>query len=401
MIRGKLSNVFKESRAKVLANPECAAIINLVGGGYGRDFDINKVKWDKVIAFADADADGSHICTLLLRFVLLYMPGLIEAGKFYKSIPPLYGVKQGKNTMYFTSTVDYTKYVQGIFLKKHQFSDIKGRKITYNQATGIFHRNRNYVRDIEIVADTYAIDPDLLESVLYELAPFIEIGSSELVCNMAAKKVAKKATTKKKPTSKSTKETVKKANATKKVAVDIASLEEDDEIIVPVTENSVMEMANFFIRPEFNFKNMAKNLKKKYQFLKVDKVKDVILLEGLVNSRYQYVFLNDKFINSCIELINIIKANDEFYMLDGNIVTIYGLMKAFDSVAPNGITRYKGLGEQNADQLRESAMDPNGARTLIRYTIESAKAEIDSIRHTESNMYGLLRELKVDRDEVE
>ena len=59
-IRGKLSNVFKESRAKVLANPECAAIINLIGGGYGRDFDINKVKWEKVISFADADADKQN-----------------------------------------------------------------------------------------------------------------------------------------------------------------------------------------------------------------------------------------------------------------------------------------------------------------------------------------------------
>ena len=57
LIRGKLPNAFKESRSKFLSNPEVAAIISLVGGGYGRDFDISKVKWDKVIAFADADAD--------------------------------------------------------------------------------------------------------------------------------------------------------------------------------------------------------------------------------------------------------------------------------------------------------------------------------------------------------
>jgi DNA gyrase subunit B len=56
-IRGKLPNAFKESRAKFLSNPEVAAIISLIGGGYGRDFDISKVKWDKVISFADADAD--------------------------------------------------------------------------------------------------------------------------------------------------------------------------------------------------------------------------------------------------------------------------------------------------------------------------------------------------------
>lgn len=330
------------------------------------------------------------------------MPGLIEAGRLYKAVPPLYGVKTGRSVKYFTSTVDYTKYIQGLFLNKYSFTDIKGRKITYGQATGIFYRNRNYVRDVEIVSDTYAIDPDLLENVLYELAPYIELGSSELVCNMAAKNQAVKATKKKKATSKKTKETVKKAKATGKVVVDEESLEDDEEeTLLPVTETSVLQNVNYFIRPEFNFKTMAKNLKKKYQFLEVERVNDIILLKGLVNSRSQYVFLNDKFITSCIDLIMTIKSNDEYYMVDGNVVSIYGLMKAFDSVAPTGITRYKGLGEQNADQLKESAMDPNGARTLIRYTMESAKEEIESIRHTETNMYALLRELKVDRSEVE
>lgn len=401
-IRGKLPNAYKEGRAKFLSNPEVAGIINIIGAGYGREFNIDKCKFDKIIIFADADADGSHIATLVLRFVLLYMPGLIEAGRLYKAVPPLYGVKTGRSVKYFTSTVDYTKYIQGLFLNKYSFTDIKGRKITYGQATGIFYRNRNYVRDVEIVSDTYAIDPDLLENVLYELAPYIELGSSELVCNMAAKKQAVKATKKKKATSKKTKETVKKAKATGKVVVDEESLEDDEEeTLLPVTETSVLQNVNYFIRPEFNFKTMAKNLKKKYQFLEVERVNDIILLKGLVNSRSQYVFLNDKFITSCIDLIMTIKSNDEYYMVDGNVVSIYGLMKAFDSVAPTGITRYKGLGEQNADQLKESAMDPNGARTLIRYTMESAKEEIESIRHTETNMYALLRELKVDRSEVE
>ena len=391
-------NAFKEGRAKFLSNPEIAGIISIIGAGYGRDFDINKCRFDKVIAFADADADGSHICTLILRFVMLYMPGLIEAGRFYKAIPPLYGIKNGKSTKYFTSTIDYTKYIQGIFLNKHTLCDIKGRKITYGQATGIFYRNRNYVRDIEIVSDTYAIDPDLLENVLYELAPYVEVGSGELVCNMAAKKSAVKKTTKKK-TTKKPKESIK---SSENISIDEDSLDdEEEEIIIPVTETSVMGNIDYFIRPEFNFKVMAKNLKKKYPFLEVEKVNDLILLKGLVNSRYQYIFLNDKFINSCIELINVIKGNDEYYVIDGNIVSIYGLMNAFKNVAPNGITRYKGLGEQNPSQLKESAMDPEGARTLVRYTIESAKEEIERIRQTETNMYGLLRELKVDRSEVE
>jgi DNA gyrase/topoisomerase IV subunit B len=322
---------------------------------------------------------------------------LIEAGKFYRAVPPLYGIKVGKTQKYFTSTIDFTKYIQGIFMNRFTLTDIKDKNITRAQATGIFYRNRNYVRDIEIISSTYAIDPDLLESVLYELAPYIVLGSRELICNMAARA---KAMPKKKASSKKDKETIKKAKGNKNIAVNEDELDEE-ETLLPITDNSVLQQAEFYISPEFSFRKMSKNLKKKYRFLELEKVNDTILLKGLVNSRYQYVFLNDKFINSCVELLNIIKSNDEYYKIDGNAVTIYGLMKAFEAMQPSGITRYKGLGEQNPDQLGESAMRPDGYRTLIRYTIESAKEEIESIREVESNMYSLLRELKVDRSEVE
>lgn len=328
---------------------------------------------------------------------MLYMPGLIEAGKLYKSIPPLYGIKQGKTTKYFATTADYTKYIQGIFLSKYSFADMNGNKISYGQATSIFYRNRNYIQDITIASDNLAIDPDLLESVLYELAPYIEIGSNGLVQAMAAKSKATKKTTSKK--AKDTAKKIKKENP--EVSIDESSLDDEEEIEIPVSENSVVNNIPYYIKPEFNFKTMANNLKKKYRFLSVERKNGIIILNGLVNSRLQNVFINDRFINACIDLINTIKSNDEYYILNGQMVTIYGLMKAFDESAPSYITRYKGLGEQNADQLKDSAMDPNGSRTLVQYTMESANEEINSIRHIESNMYSLLREIKVDRSEVE
>lgn len=391
-IRGKLPNCFKESKAKILSNAEISAIIKIIGGGYGRDFDISKVKWDKVIIFADADADGSHIATLFLRFILVYMPGLIQAGKVYKSVPPLYGIQQGKNTKYFATTPEFIKYIQSIFFSKHSFTDVTGRKIPASQATNIFYTNRKYIRDIQIISDSYAIDLSLLEAVLYELAPYIEIGSSAMVSNMAGKTIK----TKKKKTIEDT--------STKKIPKIEENEDEDeiDEVIAPVSTMSVVGKNNFFIRPSFNPDAMIKRLKKKFRFLKASKTKEgVIFLSGLVNSKSQYVFLSDKFINACLHLINVIKNNDEYYIVDGEKVSIYGLMIAFENAKPPRITRYKGLGEQNPEQLADSAMRPDKSRTLIRYTMDSAVEEINSIKATESNMYALLRDIKIDRDEIE
>lgn len=96
-IRGKILNVEKQSVDKVLANDEIKSIVNALGcgfsQGYGNDFDISKLRYNKIIIAADADVDGGHICTLLLTLFYRFMPELIYAGKLYRAMPPLYRVK--------------------------------------------------------------------------------------------------------------------------------------------------------------------------------------------------------------------------------------------------------------------------------------------------------------------
>jgi DNA gyrase subunit B len=96
-IRGKILNVQKASISDMLANAECASIIQVLGAGSGRSFAIEDVRYEKIILMSDADVDGAHIRTLLLTLFFRYMRPLVEAGRVFAAVPPLHRVLVGKN----------------------------------------------------------------------------------------------------------------------------------------------------------------------------------------------------------------------------------------------------------------------------------------------------------------
>ena len=91
-IRGKILNVQKSSISDMLSNVECASIIQVIGSGSGRTFDLSQARYGKVIIMSDADVDGAHIRTLLLTLFFRYMRPLIEAGRVFAAVPPLHRV---------------------------------------------------------------------------------------------------------------------------------------------------------------------------------------------------------------------------------------------------------------------------------------------------------------------
>lgn len=118
--------------------------------------------WDAL-----ADNDGAHIADLLLLVCLKMFPGLVDAGKVYKAVPPLYGIPMGKNRMkYFAERVDFVRYMQKEYYKKNSVTDLNGKPIDSATFTRILIENSDYIYDFSTIAERYKINPILLEIVI-------------------------------------------------------------------------------------------------------------------------------------------------------------------------------------------------------------------------------------------
>ncbi|MFZ0768111.1 MAG: DNA topoisomerase (ATP-hydrolyzing) subunit B [Acidimicrobiales bacterium] len=125
-IRGKILNVEKARSDKILRNTEIQALVSAIGAGVEGDFDLSKIRYDKIILLADADVDGSHIRTLLLTFFFRQMTELVNNGHVYVAQPPLYSTLVGKEKVYLRDDM-----AKAIFLEEHpehknDFQRLKG-----------------------------------------------------------------------------------------------------------------------------------------------------------------------------------------------------------------------------------------------------------------------------------
>ena len=125
-LRGKVLNVEKSRLDKVYSNTSIIPIIQALGCGIGEDFDIEKLRYGKIVIMADADVDGSHIRILLLTFFFRHMRPLIEGGHIYLAQPPLYKVHKGKQLRYAFSDAERDKYIEELGVKGVESERYKG-----------------------------------------------------------------------------------------------------------------------------------------------------------------------------------------------------------------------------------------------------------------------------------
>ncbi len=125
-IRGKILNVEKARSDKILRNTEIQALISAIGAGVDADFDVTKIRYDKIILLADADVDGSHIRTLLLTFFFRQMTELVNNGHVYVGQPPLYSTLVGKEKVYLRDDIAKAKFLSEHPDHKNDFQRLKG-----------------------------------------------------------------------------------------------------------------------------------------------------------------------------------------------------------------------------------------------------------------------------------
>ena len=156
-LRGKILNVERARFDKMLSSQEIGTLITALGTGIGRDdFDINKLRYHKVIIMTDADVDGAHIRTLLLTFFYRQMPELIERGNLYIAQPPLYKVKRGSSEQYLKDERAFENYLIGTGIEDVALTLGSGETLAGNDLRDVCEKARQAAQVIDGIHSRYS-----------------------------------------------------------------------------------------------------------------------------------------------------------------------------------------------------------------------------------------------------
>lgn len=335
-IRGKILNVEKARLEKILQNTEVGAMISAFGCGIGADnFNLEKLRYHKIIIMTDADVDGSHIRTLLLTFFYRHMPALVENNFIYIAQPPLYRVTRKKISRYIHSEKEMDDY-----LLKLGISDID---IKLMGRTEVMSKE-----ELPVLLKMILEIESFLLSVERKGIPFREFLQSR-------------------------DETGRFPRFQIRIGDRFKYVYSDDEFAAVRKEDEEMQrkihaetLAS--IPPDEQTEEMKNLCYRPMSFLELF---EEATLTGLRRQLSDFGFAFDNYLVADGKLFDII---DE----EGKETPVFTLREGIEFLRANGrkgieIQRYKGLGEMNADQLWETTMDPE-KRTLIKVTIPDAIA---------------------------
>jgi DNA gyrase subunit B len=335
-IRGKILNVEKARLEKILQNTEVGSMIAAFGCGIGLDnFNLEKLRYHKIIIMTDADVDGSHIRTLLLTFFYRHMPALIENSFIYIARPPLYRVTRKKVSRYIHSEKEMDEY-----LLKLGISDVHAKLLG--------HTDMLSKEQLEVMLQAIREVENLIHSIERKGIPFREF--------LGAK------------------------DETGKLPRFQVKLGDETRFIFSEEEFAEIKKTDEEIQRQRHATTLAAiPIEEQTEEMKAFRVKSLPFME-----LYELNALDD--LKTRLAAFNF--ALDQYTVLDGKLFDIideegreqpvHTLKEGIELLRVNGrkgieIQRYKGLGEMNADQLWETTMDPS-RRTLLLVTLPDAIA---------------------------
>jgi len=319
-LRGKIINVEKSRIDKVLANNEVQALITAIGTGVHDEFKLEDARYHKIVMATDADVDGAHIRTLVLTFLYRQMPELIDAGYVYIAKPPLYRVKQGNQVTYLERESELEELLLRDKIEDFELTDASGqaKKLTSSRWQAYIRRSKEYE----------GWGSSLQAEFGHEVVRFLE-ESNLLDEKVATLKAAATLLGKKAPEAE---------------LFDTEVLSATDDLLVVKAIERKTGLARTHRLPAELFSH--------HDYRKFAEIHEALLKQ--VGRPPFVVKLGDR------ETVAL-----SFEALRGAVLEL----------ARRGVDlqRFKGLGEMNADQLRETTMDP-ASRTLARVTLEDATA---------------------------
>ncbi|MFC2969378.1 DNA topoisomerase (ATP-hydrolyzing) subunit B [Acidimangrovimonas pyrenivorans] len=324
-LRGKILNVERARFDRMLSSQEIGNLVMALGTGIGRDeFNIDKLRYHKIIIMTDADVDGAHIRTLLLTFFFRQMPELIEGGYLYIAQPPLFKVSRGKSEVYLKDKPALEDYlidmgIEGAVLRLHSGEEIAGADLAR-----IIEGARQFRRILEAFPTHYP--RNILEQAA--LAGAFDPGQADADLQAVADRVAAR--------------------------LDMVAVEYERGWTGRITQDHGIRLARV-----------------------LRGVEEIRTLDGAVLRS-----------GEARRLAEISKTTRDAYSDPAHLVRrdrdllIHGPIDLLDAVLAEGekglsLQRYKGLGEMNPDQLWETTLDPE-ARTLLQVKIDDL-AEADDI----------------------
>ncbi|MCM1215453.1 MAG: toprim domain-containing protein [Lachnospiraceae bacterium] len=336
-IRGVSANVFKMTLDQIIGpkgNKEFTDLVTVMGCNVGPKFDLNKLQFKKIIIASDADVDGYFIRSLLCAFFFKLYPEIIEDGRLFIAEPPLYRVADKKNPFVINKEDYINRYVKAVTKDyklgyKLDGDDLKIEFLDPKTWAEFLSITSSYVQEIDTLTEHYKVNSRLLEFVLEEFAWFGYVQGGEKI----------------------------------------------NENIQKINIQHLMDRIGTEF-PEIYYEDKTG------------------LIKGVIDSKYQLLEISEQLIRRSIPLIEILKdwgpiCGRSLVLKDTKTgseheLSLLGILKILKKYQPNILHRFKGLGENDNEDIKTTIMDPN-TRMLIRVNISDIENDMKTFQILRGN----------------